>query len=417
MGSNQKIGILITCLEIGGAQKMALQVFEMLEKMGRDVFLITTDHTRGMPLHPEEKRANQLEDKLIQLSRIDINKSTCYKILAAPYQYLKLLYCIKKLDLDILISFEDRANIFNMLSVLIKKKIISIRHPMKSVLVVKEPLKRILIFLFFSLFSNRVSSANFNSHESMHEFKTLFKIPNQRLSVIYNFCDHDGLNLNKKQLPIEEKNQAILDGEFIVACGRFKPVKGFLNLIRVFRRVNRERPGVKLVILGDGPLRASLETMIRHLGLQNSVVLPGFQENTAPWIARASIFVLTSQSEGFPNVLLEAMALKTAVVSVDCVSGPREILSPDSDYRFKAKAIDFADYGVLTTPLKTFNPRFDAPLELSENYLADAVIALLKDPQLRRQYENAGYERSLDFSTSLQQKKWLELIQSNVGKE
>lgn len=417
MGSDQKIGILITCLEIGGAQKMALQVFDMLDKMGRPVFLITTDQTQGMPLHPDTARADQLEKKLIQLSRIDINQPTYHKILAAPYQYLKLISYIRKNRLDTLLSFEDRANIFNMLSVFTQKRIISIRHPMRSVLVVKDPVKRILIRLFFLIFCKRVSKANFNSRESMDEFKTLFSLPDPRLSVIYNFCDHDSLNRKKDHLSPGKDINPVMWGEFIVACGRFKPVKGFANLVRIFQRVNRKRPGVKLVLLGDGPLRSSLEARIRHLGLQDSVVLPGFQENTAPWIARAAAFVLTSQSEGFPNVLLEAMALKTAVVSVDCVSGPREILSPGSDYQWKTKTIDFAANGVLTPPLKIFDPPFDAPLDFPETCLAEAILALLQDTELRVHYECAGYKRSLDFSTPRQQKKWMDLIRPDAGKD
>jgi glycosyltransferase involved in cell wall biosynthesis len=90
--------------------------------------------------------------------------------------------------------------------------------------------------------------------------------------------------------------------------------------------VLRSRRAVKLAILGEGPERPSLETLIAELGLSDDVRLLGFQTNPYAYMARAAGFVLSSLWEGFPNVLVEALACGCRVVSTDCPSGPAEIL-------------------------------------------------------------------------------------------
>jgi glycosyltransferase involved in cell wall biosynthesis len=83
---------------------------------------------------------------------------------------------------------------------------------------------------------------------------------------------------------------------------------------------------VRLLILGEGPLRAELETEIRRRGLTGDVRLEGFVDNPFAYMRRARLFVLSSLWEGLPGVLIQAMACGTPVVSTDCPSGPREIL-------------------------------------------------------------------------------------------
>jgi glycosyltransferase involved in cell wall biosynthesis len=101
--------------------------------------------------------------------------------------------------------------------------------------------------------------------------------------------------------------------------------KAFSVLIQAFAQVRKNRRA-RLLILGEGEDRSSLETMISHYGLEQDVSMPGFVTNPYPYMAHASVFVLSSRWEGLPTVLVEAMALGTPIVSTDCPSGPREIL-------------------------------------------------------------------------------------------
>jgi glycosyltransferase involved in cell wall biosynthesis len=90
-------------------------------------------------------------------------------------------------------------------------------------------------------------------------------------------------------------------------------------------RVRESRPA-RLIILGEGEERPSLEKLIATLGLQDSVALPGFVPNPYAYMRNAALFVLSSLWEGLPTVLIEAMAVGVPVVSTDCPSGPFEIL-------------------------------------------------------------------------------------------
>src|SRR5690606_29772881 len=117
----------------------------------------------------------------------------------------------------------------------------------------------------------------------------------------------------------------------VVALGRLVPAKGFSQLISAFAEVAMNRPNWHLHIYGDGPLRDELARKAELVGLKDRIHLEGRTEQ--PWeaLSQAQIFVLSSAYEGFPNALLEAMALGLACISVDCPSGPAEMTRQGQD--------------------------------------------------------------------------------------
>lgn len=117
---------------------------------------------------------------------------------------------------------------------------------------------------------------------------------------------------------------AIPRGERIITIGGLKDQKNHVNLLRAFERL--ERPEAKLMILGEGALRAGLEALASELAISDRLIMPGFALNQWPFLASADLFVLSSDYEGFPLVLAEAMAAGLRVVSTDCPSGPAELL-------------------------------------------------------------------------------------------
>jgi glycosyltransferase involved in cell wall biosynthesis len=118
---------------------------------------------------------------------------------------------------------------------------------------------------------------------------------------------------------------AAKDGQVVVAAGRLRPEKDFATLLRAFAKAAATRH-LRLIILGEGPERATLENLARKVGIADRVLFPGFQGNIAAWLASADLFVCSSTREGFGNVLVEALAAGVPVVSTDCPFGPREIL-------------------------------------------------------------------------------------------
>jgi glycosyltransferase involved in cell wall biosynthesis len=117
----------------------------------------------------------------------------------------------------------------------------------------------------------------------------------------------------------------------VLGAGRLADQKDFPTLVRAFAHVHAARPDARLVILGteqasEPGRRAALEQLAGELGLSDVVDLPGYVQNPYGWMAHAAVFALSSRYEGFGLVLAEAMATGVALVSTDCLSGPREIL-------------------------------------------------------------------------------------------
>ncbi len=111
-----------------------------------------------------------------------------------------------------------------------------------------------------------------------------------------------------------------------LSIGRLTLQKDFSTLLKSFAKV-REELEARLIILGEGELRAELETLARDLGIAESVSLPGFVDNPYAYLKAASAFVLSSRWEGLPTVLIEALACGCPVVTTNCPNGPEEILA------------------------------------------------------------------------------------------
>ena len=153
-------------------------------------------------------------------------------------------------------------------------------------------------------------------------------VPGDRIATIYN----PAFTLDIAQLAEEAPGHPWFGAgapPVVLGVGRLTRPKDFPTLLKAFQHVLAER-SCRLVIFGEGPMRADLESRIRALGLQDLVSLPGWAENPYAFMARAALFVLSSRHEGFGNVLVEALACGCPAVSTDCPAGPSEILEdPD----------------------------------------------------------------------------------------
>lgn len=148
--------------------------------------------------------------------------------------------------------------------------------------------------------------------------------PRTAISTRHNPIETDELAIKSRAVL---DHPWFLDGEppVIIGVGRLSKEKDFPTLIKAFNLLRPATPA-RLVILGEGAERASLETLIEASPFRADILLGGFQDNPYNWMHCASVFVLSSRWEGFGNVLVEAMACGTPVISTACPSGPEEIL-------------------------------------------------------------------------------------------
>ena len=142
--------------------------------------------------------------------------------------------------------------------------------------------------------------------------------------MIYNPIVTSDL-LKKSEAPLEHPWFKSGEPPVILGVGRLTAQKAFDVLITAFAQV-RESQQARLLILGEGEDRPMLEALVKRLGLEQDIALPGFVSNPYSYMAHASLFVLSSRWEGLPTVLVEAMSVGTPVIATDCPSGPREIL-------------------------------------------------------------------------------------------
>ena len=156
------------------------------------------------------------------------------------------------------------------------------------------------------------------------ELTETIRVPNNRVHTIYNPVVSEALARTSN----EPAGHPWLDHpgpRVILTAGRLSKGKDFPNLLTAFARLRDGCPA-RLIVLGKGRLRPELLAHSEQLGISDHVDFPGFVQNPYAFMAKASLFVISSRHEGLPRVLIEAMACGCPVVSTDCPFGPDEIL-------------------------------------------------------------------------------------------
>lgn len=196
-----------------------------------------------------------------------------------------------------------------------------------------------------------------------------FRVPRQKTRVIYNPVDVGFISGAAR----EDVAGSLFDDRetpVVIGVGRLIVQKGFPHLLRAFARVRSQLP-CRLVILGDGGERDSLEALARELGVHEDVTFLGFQRKTFRCMGHSDVFVLSSLWEGMPMVIIEAMACGVPIVATRCPSGPEEVITDGVN-------------GLLV-------PVGD------EKAMAETVLRLLRDNELRAALAEAAKKRAGDF--------------------
>jgi glycosyltransferase involved in cell wall biosynthesis len=305
------------------------------------------------------------------------------RILGLPLQAADLAHQLRKWQPDVCVSFLPRSNIAHVMTRWFGSQhrlLISEHAPTRDAYPsdsISDRVMRSMIARFYPQ-----ADEVFTCSEGVKEGLARFGVDRDRMRVVYNPISLSEIHrAASASVPGASRDST----PTVITVGRLAHEKDHDTLLRAFA-ITRRRLKARLVLVGQGPLREELKALARELGISDSVVFAGWQENPFAWMANADLFVLSSRFEGFGNVVIEAMACGLPVVSTDCPSGPSEILAN-------------GEAGVLV-------PVADV------HAMADAICAVLEDDELREQLADKSQRRAPEFDISLIGRRYLERCQA-----
>lgn len=358
-----KLLIVVNSMEGGGAEKTIQTLVNYWSERAvfENITIACTDRAvTEYPLHPGVR--------LISLGWGRLNRGVG-KALALPLLAWNLARFARRERFDLCLSFLVRANLVNVVSRLFGNPAPPVICEQTSSFDFYRDLNSRLrqrvtwgIRLLYP-WAHRIIAASTGVANRLNHGG----IPKEKLSIIHNPIPLERF--------VELRNRAAKDSNVteIITVGRLSPEKDQATLIRAFARLKPQFPQARLTIVGKGPEEESLKALIEELGVSD-VVLYGWHHAPEELLVKSDVFVLTSTSEGFGVVLIEAMACGLPVVSTRCPGGPAEILQDG--------------YSGILTPVG------------DDQALAESLTGLLRAPERIREFEARSCRRAEDFSDS-----------------
>ncbi|WP_017304859.1 glycosyltransferase [Spirulina subsalsa] len=320
MKQPQHLACLLPNLAGGGQERVTLNLLRGLSGKGMQLDLVVA-----------QAKGPYLDQIPPEVHLVDLGVSMEDRLQSAVKLILPLAQYLRQAKPDVLLSHLVWTNEIAVIAYWFA------RTPLQLVLWEQMPaslqpshplMQRVKLWLMRSLYP-KASAIVAPSQGVAQAFEQSLKLKANSVQVVYNAVVDDTL-LQKAQAPLNHPWFFAYQPPVIVAIGRLSEQKDFPTLIKAFAQVRKNRL-LRLIILGEGGLRRSLENLVRELGVGEDVQLPGFVPNPYAYLSRAAMFVLSSKFEGLPTVVIEALACGCPVVSTDCPYGPREILA-DGQY-------------------------------------------------------------------------------------
>jgi len=303
----KKIMCFIYRLSYGGAARTMMNIVNHLDRDKFEPILVTLDYTFDYEQHVhDDVRFIKLDTKRLRSAIMPLAK------------------LIRKEQPDIVFSTIPNYNTIAILATLLSrtKTNIIVREAAYLGGSFKENFKLRCYGLLYR-FANKVIALSNGVKENLI---SRYHVKRDLIEVIYNPVDIQYIEASMKE-PLAEPYEAIYTSseKVIVTAGRLVKEKDHATLLRAFKQVTEQIPS-HLVILGEGELESSLKALAKQLKIEPNVHFVGFQPNPYAFFHRADVFVLTSITEGFGHVLVEALTVETPVVSTRCAPGGEEVL-------------------------------------------------------------------------------------------
>ena len=356
-GSLPGLIFMIPSLSGGGAEKVASNLVPYISQHF-DVTLALLENRLAYPV-PEKVRLKIFSGPL---------ENQAAHILRIPYHVFSLARIVRKYDVRIVLSFMEQANIINLLTALLThhKTLISQRIEPKRQHANKGILGQIILKASLLLYP-KADEVLAVSEGIGNTLISDYGLDQGKLNVIPN-----PVNIEKLSSQAKAPLPANIPAKFLLHVGRMNlDHKGQDVSLKAFHLLRRKYKDLSLIFIGDGPDRKRIINQIEKLNLNDATILTGWQDNVAYFMTHAQVLLLSSRYEGWPNVLVEAMACGCPVVSTDCNTGPKEILGDN-------------EHGLLV------------PVDDHEA-MALAVEKLLFDPKMRKKFGERGLKRAGHF--------------------
>ncbi|TKJ33549.1 MAG: glycosyltransferase [Planctomycetes bacterium B3_Pla] len=356
--SKKRLLFVIPSLVAGGAERVLIRLINHLDENKYDILLAV------------------FEDKMDCASDLKSTvKIVCLNKKRGRRDFFNLILRLRKAIVSFkpaaVVSFIAFTNIVTVIATLFPKKIsrviISERSYHRTYLPLSrlKHLRRTLMKVTYRK-ADKIVTVSKSIKEALEQD---FGIQSQKIVCIYNPVPVEEIRDKSKDSVghplLTEKNKVI------VAAGRLEHEKRFDRLLRMFSSIREEHEDARLIILGSGTLLKPLQDLASQLNIGKWVDFVGYKSNPYAWISKADVFVLSSDREGLPNAILEAMACGVPVVATDCLSGPSEIITHSIN-------------GLLVPPA-------------DEQALAESVSRLLQDNALHQKLSQEGMKRAEDF--------------------
>ncbi len=384
MNGKKNIGILVPSIETGGMERTASRLSKMLSEYGFNVFLIVFKYDR--------LRAYPYKGKII-VSPCKIDNSSFSKEVISYIVDAGLIKDIKKkYNIETTISISQEMNLINILSDVNDKKILTIHNCMS----VRTDINSLAYNKIIMLLSNLAYKIVTVSEWCANDLHKKYFLPKKKITVIYN-----PLGIKHRERIEKDKKPIVL------TVGRLEKVKRQWHIIKAFKSVHDRIPGAELWLAGDGPEKEKLEKLAEQLKIKDKVKFLGFVKNVDELYGKAKIFVLSSESESFSCVAVEAMANGIPIVASDFPGGIREVVM--ADYKETKYPIDAAA-GYITKNHEKSSSGYSADISQTEYEMGRAMEKLLLNESIYREKSQNCIKNIGRFDSERILAQWTELL-------
>lgn len=401
----KKLMLISPMLHQGGFERVCITTARLLEPYF-DVTIVIFDSSNI---------AYDIKGLTVIDIKMGVQKGKLKKLLNLFKRSRKVKQLKKELCPEIAYSFGPSANLVNAFS---KTKNTKVWLGLRNYTDVEEKHK-------LRLFVRRADLIICCSKEIEKEINHRFKF--HQTATLYNPYDVEIIRKEAEsgepELPFGETDAAGKKLRYLASMGRDDDMKGFWHMLKAFSLIQKEVPEARLLILGAGTFE-TYQKLAEDLGISTAVYFAGMRKDPYRYLKKGEIYLLTSRNEGFPNALVEGMSLGLAAVSVDCMTGPLEILMEEQYHevvedqlRKKGTEAVYGTYGILLTEMEKERNLDAGDIQAGEKRMAQVVTDLLRTPELLEKYQHLAKQRANDFTYESYVKQFLKLVQQAAARQ